>query len=209
MNYFSDANLFNFMMKLVGHKEIEVYRKDMKKHNTSDCSTEVISVMSPVAEVRQLVTLPEDYSDLINSVSLFTCRNNEREDSRNPTMCLVCGEILCSQTYCCQKELDKVGKVGSCTYHTEMCGAGAGIFLRMRDAEILLLGQNKGCFLSAPYLDDYGETDQGLRRGNPLHLCRESYKKLHLLWLSHGIHEEIARKTESQTHMYQVQWNHL
>jgi E3 ubiquitin-protein ligase UBR2 len=206
MSYFAEPHLWAFMLKLVEHKEIENYRKNISKK--LDSNTEVISIMSPVAEVRQLVSLPEDYSDLMNSVSLFTCRNNMREDSRNPTMCLVCGEILCSQTYCCQKELNGT-KVGSCTFHTESCGAGAGIFLRMRDAEVLLLGQNKGCFMSAPYLDDYGETDQGLRRGNPLHLCRESYKKLHLLWLSHGIHEEIARKTESTTHMYQVQWSHL
>lgn len=204
--YFNDASLYNFMLKLVQHKEVENYRKLMasKLENNS----EVVSIMSPIAEIRKLVALPDDYSDLINSVSNFTCRNNEREDSRNPTMCLVCGEILCSQTYCCQKEFQGA-KVGSCTYHTEVCGAGAGMFLRMRDAEILLLGQHKGSFMSAPYLDDYGETDQGLRRGNPLHLCRESYKKLHLLWLSHGIHEEIARKTEAQTHMYQVQWAHL
>jgi E3 ubiquitin-protein ligase UBR2 len=123
-------------------------------------------------------------------------------------MCLVCGEILCSQTYCCQRELNKVS-VGACNYHTEVCGLGAGIYLRIRDAEILLLGQNTGCFLSAPYLDDYGETDQGLRRGNPLHLCRESYKKLQQLWLSHSIHEEIARKTEAQSHIFAIQWTHL
>ena len=204
LSYFGDAALYNFMLKCVQHKALETYRKNIEEN----CSEEVISIMCPIAPIRQLVMLPDDYSDLINSVSLFTCRNNEREDSRNPTMCLVCGEILCSQTYCCQKELNKV-QVGACNYHTEICGAGAGIFLRMRDAEVLLLGQNNGCFLSAPYLDDYGETDQGLRRGNPLHLCRENFKKLHLLWLSHGIHEEIARKTESQSQIFQIQWNHL
>uniref|UniRef100_A0AAG5DQH5 E3 ubiquitin-protein ligase n=1 Tax=Anopheles atroparvus TaxID=41427 RepID=A0AAG5DQH5_ANOAO len=158
--------------------------------------------------VRQLIDLPEDYSDLINSVSLFTCPNNVRDDARNPTMCLVCGEILCSQSFCCQKELHKV-LVGSCTYHTAECGAGIGIFLRIRDAEILLLGINKGCFIPAPYLDEYGETDQGLRRGNPLRLCKERYRKLHLTWLSHGLHEEITRRNESQQTLFATQWQNL
>ncbi|KFB52247.1 ubiquitin ligase E3 alpha [Anopheles sinensis] len=158
--------------------------------------------------VRQLIDLPEDYSDLINSVSLFTCPNNVRDDSRNPTMCLVCGEILCSQSFCCQKELDKV-LVGSCTYHTAECGAGIGIFLRIRDAEILLLGINKGCFIAAPYLDEYGETDQGLRRGNPLRLCKERYQKLHQTWLSHALHEEITRRNESQQTLFATQWQNL
>lgn len=202
-SYFSESEMLKFLYKCAQHQAVELYCNKQMAFDQN-----FSTIIPPIPPVRQLVSLPNDYSDLMNSVSLFTCRNNEREDSRNPTMCLVCGEVLCSQTYCCQKELNKTA-VGACNYHTEVCGAGAGIFLRIREAEVLLLGQNTGCFLSAPYLDDYGETDQGLRRGNPLHLCSESYKKLQLLWLGHGIHEEIARKTEAQSHIFQIQWNHL
>lgn len=63
--------------------------------------------------------------------------------------------------------------------------------------------------MTPPYLDDYGETDQGLRRGNPLRLCHDRYKKLQLLWLGHGIHEEIARAIESSYHLTATQWQHL
>ncbi len=38
----------------------------------------------------------------------------------------------------------------------------------------------------------YGETDIGLRRGNPLHLCPEKYRKIYQYWLNHSIPEEIA-----------------
>ncbi|CAG9802220.1 unnamed protein product [Chironomus riparius] len=202
--YFSESSMLNFLQQCAQHNAVTNYRNKLKAGQSKDLR--VIRGVNP--KVRQLVPLPDDYSDLINSVSLFTCRNNEREDSRNPTMCLVCGEVLCSQTYCCQREINKAA-VGACNYHAETCGTGAGIYLRIRDAEILFLGQNTGCFLSAPYLDDYNETDQGLRRGNPLHLCHDSYKKLQQLWLSHSIHEEIARKTESQAQIFQIQWNHL
>lgn len=159
--------------------------------------------------INKLVNLPDDYSELINTVSLFTCPNSDREDSRNPTMCLICGEMLCSQSYCCQTELNK-GLVGACTYHTHHCGAGACMFLRVRECEILLMASpNRGCFMTPPYLDDYGETDQGLRRGNPLRLCHERYRKLQLLWLGHGIHEEIARAIESSSNLIATQWQHL
>lgn len=57
-------------------------------------------------EFKGVISLPEDYSELINSVSLFTCPNSDHEDSRNPTLCLVCGTMLCSQSYCCQKEFN-------------------------------------------------------------------------------------------------------
>ncbi|XP_044730986.1 E3 ubiquitin-protein ligase UBR2 isoform X2 [Chrysoperla carnea] len=181
------------------HPEVEKYIQD----NTSK---EVIE--EPLA-ISRLVSLPNDYSELINTVSLFTCPNSDREDSRNPTMCLACGEMLCSQSYCCQTELNKT-LVGACTYHAYKCGAGVGIFLRVRECEILFLASpNRGCFVSPPYLDDYGETDQGLRRGNPLHLCEERYKKLHTLWLSHRLHEEIARALESNNTLMSTQWQHL
>lgn len=202
--YFDDPICVNFMTRLADHPDILEFKRKIKDRYVD----EIVPLVSPVTPIRRLIALPEDYIDLINSVSLFTCPNNEKDESRNPTMCLVCGEILCSQTYCCQKELDNV-QVGACTYHMHTCGAGIGIFLRIRDAEILLLGPNKGCLISAPYLDDYGETDQGLRRGNPLHLCRERYKKLHLLWLSHGIHEEIVRRTESGQNLYATQWHNF
>lgn len=54
-----------------------------------------------------LVPLPEDFSELMNVVSEFSCPNSEREDSKFPTMCLVCGQVLCSQSYCCQIEIRK------------------------------------------------------------------------------------------------------
>lgn len=196
-SYFNCDVMYDFMTVLGNNKQID-------QHKLSDNA----AIVQCVSIVKNLVTLPDDYSDLINSVSMFTCPNNDRDDTRNPTMCLMCGEILCSMTYCCQKEIDKK-LVGACTYHTNNCGAGAGIFLRIRDCEILLLGMNKGCFMSAPYLDEYGETDQGLRRGNPLHLCEERLNKLHMLWLSHGLHEEIARMSEGTNSLILTQWQNM
>ena len=110
--------------------------------------------------VNRLIQLPSDYSDLINSVSNFSCPNQSisgqssslladsiMDGSRSPTLCLVCGSILCSQSYCCQSELDG-SMVGACTLHSHFCGAGIGIFLRIRDCKILLLaGRSKGNYL--------------------------------------------------------------
>jgi hypothetical protein len=38
-----------------------------------------------------------------------------------------------------------------------------------------------GAFLPAPYLDEYGEADPGLKRGNPLHLNQQAYQELNRL----------------------------
>ncbi len=59
------------------------------------------------------------------------------DDSRAPSMCLVCGEVVCSQSYCCQAELDGEA-VGACTAHAHTCGARVGIFLRYRTLAVAL-----------------------------------------------------------------------
>ncbi|XP_014664856.1 PREDICTED: E3 ubiquitin-protein ligase UBR2-like isoform X1 [Priapulus caudatus] len=160
-------------------------------------------------EINQLVHLPSDYSELINQASLFTCPNSDGDDSRAPTMCLVCGTMLCSQSYCCQTELDGV-PVGACTAHAACCGAGVGLFLRVRECQVLLLsGRTKGSFFPPPYLDDYGETDQGLRRGNPLHLNPERYRRLQTIWLVHSVPQEIAHALESNSSLLSIDWQHL
>ncbi|XP_054719736.1 E3 ubiquitin-protein ligase UBR2-like [Uloborus diversus] len=149
--------------------------------------------------INKLVPLPSDYSELINSVSQFTCPKSDADDSRNPTMCLICGTVLCSQSYCCQIDLNG-SLVGACTHHAHFCGSGVGIFLRIRDCKVLLLSdKNKGCFIPPPYVDEYGETDQGLFRGNPLHLCPERYEELHELWLSHNVPERVSHNMEQST----------
>uniref|UniRef100_A0A8C4PXU3 E3 ubiquitin-protein ligase n=1 Tax=Eptatretus burgeri TaxID=7764 RepID=A0A8C4PXU3_EPTBU len=160
-------------------------------------------------KLNKMVHLPQDYSSLINKASRFRCPHSDGEDNRTPTLCLVCGTILCSQCYSCQAELDGED-VGACIAHSAICGAGIGIFLRVRECQTLLLcGKNKGCFYPPPYLDEYGETDQLLRRGNPLRLCLERYHKLQRLWHLHAIPEEIAHAQEANQSFTTNDWQHL
>jgi len=65
------------------------------------------------------------------------CPNSTGSDeSRTPTLCLVCGEMLCSQSYCCQVEVNgsnsrgRQEAIGAASSHTKVCGAGTGIYLR-------------------------------------------------------------------------------
>uniref|UniRef100_A0A8C2EZT0 E3 ubiquitin-protein ligase n=1 Tax=Cyprinus carpio TaxID=7962 RepID=A0A8C2EZT0_CYPCA len=154
-----------------------------------------------------LKTFCEDNDLLILVAS--RCPKSGGDKSRAPTLCLVCGAMLCSQSYCCQSELEGVD-VGACTAHTFACGAGVGIFLRVRESQVLFLaGKTKGCFYAPPYLDDYGETDQGLRRGNPLHLCQERYRKIQKLWRQHSITEEIGHAQEANQTLVGIDWQHL
>ncbi|CAK9818916.1 E3 ubiquitin-protein ligase UBR2 [Anthophora plagiata] len=178
----------------------------VQMHLSGD-STDTI-IKEPL-KVNKLVELPEDYSELINMISPFRCPNSVRDDSKTPTLCLVCGEMLCSQSYCCQYEVNDA-VVGACTYHASKCGAGVGLFLRIRQCEILFLRiSNRGSFACSPYLDEYGETDQGLRRGNPLRLCHDKYRQLNQMWLGHGLYESISRGIESLSSLMSTRWQYL
>lgn len=57
--------------------------------------------------IRLLIDLPNDYSELINQAASFRCPSIQVEDlsATVPTLCLVCGKILCSQSYCCQQSV--------------------------------------------------------------------------------------------------------
>uniref|UniRef100_A0A0B7AKQ8 E3 ubiquitin-protein ligase n=1 Tax=Arion vulgaris TaxID=1028688 RepID=A0A0B7AKQ8_9EUPU len=161
-------------------------------------------------KLNQLIHLPHDYSLLINEASTFTCPKSDGDDSRAPTRCLVCGRMLCSQSYCCQTELDGT-HVGAATEHAYHCGSNSGIFLRVRDCQVLLLSNKiRGCFLPAPYLDIYGETDQELRRGNPLTLSLENYQSVQKIWYQHNIPQTISRSLNRDTGSpFLIEWHNL
>uniref|UniRef100_A0A3B5QNI5 E3 ubiquitin-protein ligase n=1 Tax=Xiphophorus maculatus TaxID=8083 RepID=A0A3B5QNI5_XIPMA len=134
------------------------------------------------------------------------CPKSTVDERKHPTLCLVCGAMLCSQSSCCLSQLDGED-VGACTAHAATCGAGVGMFLRIRECEIVLMAsKTRGSTYPAPYLDDYGETDPHLGRGNPLHLCPERYRKLNQLWQQHCILEEIARSLEVVNVMFAFEW---
>lgn len=98
--------------------------------------------------------------------------------------------------------------VGSCTYHAYECSGGVGVFLRIRNCQIMLLsGRSKGCYMPAPYIDDHGEVDFGLVRGNPLHLNRDHYKRIQQMWLNHAIPEQISRSLEYSNFFSNINWH--
>ncbi|XP_035281219.1 E3 ubiquitin-protein ligase UBR1 isoform X2 [Anguilla anguilla] len=157
----------------------------------------------------RLIDLPEDYSALLNQACHFQCPKSSDEDRKHPTLCLFCGAMLCSQSPCCQEQMDGED-VGACTAHAATCGAGVGMFLRIRECEVVLMAsKTRGSTYPAPYLDDYGETDPQLGRGNPLHLSPERYRKLHQLWQQHCVLEEIARSLEVVSVMFALEWQML
>ncbi|CAF5220295.1 unnamed protein product, partial [Rotaria magnacalcarata] len=153
-----------------------------------------------------------------------------RDEARSPCICLTCGDVvvrssssstatvphLMTTNSLISTLLNMDQTMGPCNTHTQQCCGSIGLYLRVKECSLLLLSiindgrinKTRGTFMAAPYLDDYGETDQNLRRGNPLHLCDERYRTLHRRWLSHAIPEEISRNMEfNNTSIYTHNWS--
>lgn len=105
-----------------------------------------------------------------------------RDEVRSPCICLTCGEVVVRSSSATTPNLLTASNiistllhldqnVGPCNLHTQQCCGSVGLYLRVKECSLLLLSiandgrinKTRGTFMPAPYLDDYGETDQNLR----------------------------------------------
>ncbi|OLY85062.1 E3 ubiquitin-protein ligase ubr1 [Smittium mucronatum] len=110
---------------------------------------------------------------------------------QDPSICLLCGRFVCTQTFCCL-----VDGVGECNNHLKICGGNTGLFLPVKKCGLLLLNNSIGCFMQAPYLDIHGEADLGLKRGRPLLLNTMRFEDIRRLAVNQKISITVARKIE-------------
>jgi E3 ubiquitin-protein ligase UBR1 len=167
----------------------------------------------PHPAIFELVGLPKYFDSLIEEANRRRCPNSKKELS-DPSICLFCGDIFCSQAVCCMHN-----KLGGCNQHLQKyvfltpksiphetdslshsrCGKNIGLFINIRKCTVLYLHNQNGSWHTAPYMDRHGEVDPGLRRNRQLILNQKRYDKLlRDVWLSHGVPATISRKLESE-----------
>ncbi|EYE95057.1 putative ubiquitin-protein ligase E3 component (UBR1) [Aspergillus ruber CBS 135680] len=140
----------------------------------------------------ELIGLPEYFDSLIEEANRRRCPTSKKELT-DPSICLFCGDIFCSQAVCCIKD-----KLGGCNQHLQKCGKNIGLFINIRKCTVLYLHNHNGSWHFAPYLDRHGEVDPGLRRNRQLILNQKRYDRLlRDVWLSHGVPATISRKLEA------------
>ncbi|KAI9800153.1 MAG: hypothetical protein M1833_003480 [Piccolia ochrophora] len=175
-------------------------RDAMRQHQHSP-ATLTLALSHP--GLLELVGLPKNHDTLLEEAMRRKCPTTGKEQY-DPSICLFCGDIFCGQAWCCQK-LGPSGKPqGGCNQHMAKCGKNVGLFINIRKCSILYLmhgrrvGEGRGGWVPAPYLDKHGEMDPGLRRGRQLFLNQRRYDALlRNVWLHHGIPSTIARKLEA------------
>ncbi|KAH1323948.1 hypothetical protein KXV58_007300 [Aspergillus fumigatus] len=147
----------------------------------------------PHPAIFELIGLPKYYDILIEEVNRRRCPKTKKELT-DPSICLFCGDIFCSQAVCCSVD----NRIGGCNQHLQKCGKNVGLFINIRKCAILYLHNKNGSWHFAPYLDRHGEVDPGLRRNRQLILNQKRYDRLlRDVWLNHNIPATISRKLEA------------
>lgn len=142
--------------------------------------------------VYELIALPPDLTSLLQYSQRTRCRRCD-EVPPDPALCLLCGELVCYQTFCC---MDQETERGECNRHVAECGGNVGIFFKMKANVLFCLYNSNGSFTFSPYLDSHGEIDVGLQKGRPQKLHWRRYDELRKTWLQGGMPTLVARKLE-------------
>jgi E3 ubiquitin-protein ligase UBR1 len=151
------------------------------------------SINVPHPAIFELVGLPMNYDVLTEEAIRRRCPTTGKELT-DPAMCLLCGDIFCSQAFCCMK--DKT--YGGIYQHMKKHGTQVGVFINIRKCMVVFSHRGQsGSWIQAPYLDKHGEPDPTLRRHHQLYLNQRRYDKLlRDVWLNHMIPSMISRKLE-------------
>ncbi|KAJ2611062.1 E3 ubiquitin-protein ligase ubr1 [Coemansia sp. RSA 1365] len=164
-----------------------------RRRHTSPMSLGAGCTMAvPVAmpTLYSLVDLPDRFEILFERSAKSFCPRCNGIPS-DPALCLLCGSFVCAQSFCCEED-----GVGECNMHMKTCGGTVGVYLLVKKCGLLLLHHDNGCFMSAPYLDQHGEVDLGLKRGRPLFINSTRYEEMRRLVLTQKIPVFIARKID-------------
>ncbi|PGH13008.1 hypothetical protein AJ80_06492 [Polytolypa hystricis UAMH7299] len=148
----------------------------------------------PHPAIFELVGLPKYFDFLLDEATRRRCKTTGKEMT-DPSICLFCGDIFCSQAVCCRGS----GRLGGCNRHVTRCGRNIGMFINIRKCMVLLLHNQNGIWQHAPYLDIHGEVDPGFRHHRRLILNQKRYDRLlRDVWLAHGIPATISRRLEAE-----------
>ena len=113
---------------------------------------------------------------------------------KSAAVCLLCGTLVCVGQLCCRTDVNN----GECFAHREACSGSAGIFLIIKSCALLIISENIGAVVPAPYVNVFGEHDFDLSSASALFLNRQLYHgKLTEMWKNYELRDFILRNMDN------------
>ncbi|XP_075538294.1 ubr3 ubiquitin ligase isoform X4 [Dermacentor variabilis] len=135
----------------------------------------------------RLLSLPGRYDELFQYYHSRAC-SNCHSVPKDPSVCLVCGTLVCLRESCCRQQAHF-----EAVHHSINCGAGTAIYLAVNSSTVIVIRGKRACLWGSVYLDSFGEEDRDLKRGKPLYLSVERYQLLQQQWTTHAFDHTSRR----------------
>ncbi|KAL1485543.1 hypothetical protein MTO96_010052 [Rhipicephalus appendiculatus] len=135
----------------------------------------------------RLLSLPGRYDELFQYYHSRACSNCHNVP-KDPSVCLVCGTLVCLRESCCRQQAHF-----EAVHHSINCGAGTAIYLAVNSSTVIVIRGKRACLWGSVYLDSFGEEDRDLKRGKPLYLSVERYQLLQQQWTTHSFDHTSRR----------------
>lgn len=107
----------------------------------------------------RLMDLPEAYDVIFQYYHRKQCPNCNTVP-KEPTICLVCGTMVCLRDVCCKHPTTGVCEA---IQHSIDCGAGTVMYLSVNSSTIVVVRGRRACLWGSVYLDAFGEEDRELK----------------------------------------------
>merc|ERR1712113_1299455 len=75
--------------------------------------------------------VPKNYEQILEFYHKRKCKGCDRVP-KDPTVCLMCGTMVCLKETCCRQINSNNVSVGETVHHALECGGGTGIFLAVQ-----------------------------------------------------------------------------
>ncbi|XP_037562305.1 E3 ubiquitin-protein ligase Ubr3-like isoform X2 [Dermacentor silvarum] len=135
----------------------------------------------------RLLSLPGRYDELFQYYHSRAC-SNCHSVPKDPSVCLVCGTLVCLRESCCRQQAHF-----EAVHHSINCGAGTAIYLAVNSSTVIVIRGKRACLWGSVYLDSFGEEDRDLKRGKPLYLSVERFQLLQQQWTTHAFDHTSRR----------------
>jgi len=151
-----------------------------------------------------LIKLPPLYTDLYQMAKFPEGSNGIILD--DPAVCLICGCICNAGNRKSQDNTRMNLDPGEATLHARECGSGVGVLFLAHKGTVLLLRGSRAIYYPSVYVDQNGESGEGLHNNRPLFLSAKKYRKLEELYLKHQIGTEVTRNRSTADKNIRLNW---
>lgn len=140
-----------------------------------------------------LLEIPDRHDLFLKTFLQEKCKNCQTIP-RSAAVCLHCGTLVCVGQICCRTGNSNHGE---CYGHRKSCSGSVGIFFIIKNCALLIVSEDVGAVVPAPYVNSFGEHDFDLSSSSALFLNKHLYEgKLTEMWRNSELRDFILRNMD-------------